>query len=199
MQESRDSNNVTTAGGRIRSRMLSLREHSTERSRSRTPAAQKRDTTKNHSQSRHRSVSSVRIQEQPAWTRHVKRKTKKEPQTPKEVMRSASPENGSQAHLEALLMEGMELRKKVRHRKATNANLKRVELEASTQTPEVVEPVAAREGLTKAKRKVPLPEEESDWEASKGETQLRKMLEELLRISRKNKKVQSFWYKKQRY
>ncbi|KAH6946371.1 hypothetical protein HPB50_013195 [Hyalomma asiaticum] len=53
------------------------------------------------------------------------------------------------------------------------------------ETPEVIEQ-APRVGLSKAKRKAPLPKEECESEASDGDAQQRKMLEELLRISREN-------------
>ncbi|KAL1443902.1 hypothetical protein MTO96_045770 [Rhipicephalus appendiculatus] len=92
---------------------------------------------------------------------------------------------GSRSHVDALLKEVRELREEVRRLKAAKASPKPGEIEASNQTPEVVEQVT-RVGVTKAKRKAPLPEEESDSEASEGETQQRKMLEEPLRISREN-------------
>ncbi|KAH7983488.1 hypothetical protein HPB52_012328 [Rhipicephalus sanguineus] len=182
---SRDSTNVSTAGGRSRSRTPALRERSTERSRSRTPAARKYDATRGRSRSRGCSASSVRIQEEPTWADRVKGTTKREQQRPKEVTRSASPEHGSRSHVDALLKEVKALREEVRRLKAIKANPKPCEIEANNQSPEAVEQVP-RVGLTKAKRKAPLPEEESDSEASEGEAQQKKMLEELLRISREN-------------
>ncbi|XP_065305230.1 uncharacterized protein [Dermacentor albipictus] len=176
---------VITAGGRSRSRTPAVQERSTERSRSRTPAARKRGAIRQRSRSRGRSMSSVRIQEEPTWADRVKGKKKKELQRPTEVTRSASPEHGSRSHVDALLKEVKELREEVRRLKAAKANPESFEIEACDQTPQVLEHIP-RVGLTKAKRKAPLPNDESDSETSEGEVQQRKMLEELLRISREN-------------
>ncbi|KAH7948359.1 hypothetical protein HPB52_020811 [Rhipicephalus sanguineus] len=159
-----------TAGGRSRSRTPALRERSTERSRSRTPAARKHDATRGRFRSRGCSASSVRIQQEPTWADRVKGTTKREQQRLKEVTRSASPEHGSRSHVDALLKEVKALREEVRRLKAVKANRKPCDIEANNQSPEVVEQVP-RVGLTKAKRKAPLPEEESDSEASEGEAQ----------------------------
>ncbi|KAL1466697.1 hypothetical protein MTO96_042549 [Rhipicephalus appendiculatus] len=103
----------------------------------------------------------MRIQEEPTWADRVKGKTKKEQQRTKEVTRSTSPEHGGRSHVDALLKEITELREEARSLKAAKASPKPGEIEASNQTPEVVEQVP-RVGLTKAKRKAPLPEKESD-------------------------------------
>ncbi|KAH7985802.1 hypothetical protein HPB52_025393 [Rhipicephalus sanguineus] len=94
-------------------------------------------------------------------------------------------EGAAETKGDALLKEVKALIEEVRRLKAIKANPKPCEIEANNQSPEAVEQVP-RVGLTKAKRKAPLPEEESDSEASEGEAQQKKMLEELLRISREN-------------
>lgn len=183
VQQSRDTPDVSTARDRSRSRTPAAREFSTERSRSRTPTALKSGATRNRSRSRGQSVSSVRIQEVPTWADRAKEK--KEQQRPKEVTRSASPEHGSRTRVDALLKEVKELREEVRRLKAAKANAKVGEIEMRNETPEVIEQ-ASRVGLSKAKRKAPVPEEECESEASDGDAQQRKMLEELLRITIEN-------------
>ncbi|KAL1445275.1 hypothetical protein MTO96_045110 [Rhipicephalus appendiculatus] len=125
------------------------------------------------------------MQEEPTWADRIKGNTKKEQQRPNEVTWSASPEHGSGSHVDVMLKEVKELGEEVRHLKAAKANPKPGEIEDISQTPEVVEKVPSI-GLTKAKRKAPLPEEESDKETSEGVAQPRKMLEGLVRISREN-------------
>ncbi|KAH8028474.1 hypothetical protein HPB51_017431 [Rhipicephalus microplus] len=149
-----------------------------KKGRSITPAAQRR---KSRSRSRGRSASRRRIQEELTWADRVKEKTPK----PKKVTRSASPEHNEKGDIEQLRQEIASLKAKLRKQTASQAISSRVEganladnaVHKSTQEPKVE--------INKAKRKAPPPKDESGSEMQVESSQ-KKMLDELLRISKEN-------------
>ncbi|KAH7944120.1 hypothetical protein HPB52_016057 [Rhipicephalus sanguineus] len=152
------------------------------RSRSVTPAAQRRDAMQSRLRSRGRSASKRRFQEELTWADRVKKTPR-----PKKVARLASPEHGEKSEIEQLRQEIASLKAELSKQKVAQGISSRVEganVADNTAHKSTQEPKAE---VSKAKRKAPPPKEyESDSEMPGVESSENKILEELLRLSKEN-------------